>query len=250
MLTSAAPEPHIQRLLSRLAAALCDRAVHAAPDPRRLLPALDAKWADPALGVASPLACGGQLAEAGCGVLLLSSSTLDTRRTIALGQYVAAGEAALQPGCPELCVPVAATLWTTVHEQGTLGWGGEGDAAGVCCCCRQLSSRQAAALPPLASHSCPPPPGVPTLPSHNNQQTWGAPHARAAALPAAAWRSRSASSTASACRLWRSMTWCCPRARRARRRWRRWRMRCWAWRVRCRGRAWVGGGWAAVEAGG
>lgn len=63
---------------------------------------------------------GGQLAEAAPGVLLLSSSCLDARRAIALGQYVAAGEAAPQPGCPELSVPVATTLWTMVHEQGGL----------------------------------------------------------------------------------------------------------------------------------
>jgi hypothetical protein len=119
MLTSAAPEPHIQRLLGTLAATLCDHSVRAcAAAPRRLLPTLDARWADPALGLAVPLAVGGQLAEAGPGVLLLSSSTLDTKRAIGLGQYMAAGEVALVPGCPELFVPVSATYWTMVHEQG------------------------------------------------------------------------------------------------------------------------------------
>ena len=35
---------------------------------------------------------------------------------------MAAGQAALGgPTCPELCVPVEATLWTLVHEQGGLG---------------------------------------------------------------------------------------------------------------------------------
>lgn len=120
MLTAAAPEPHIQRLLSHLAATLCDHSVRAsASDPRRLLPALDSKFVDPVLGVAAPLAVGGQLAEASGGVLLLCSSTLDTKRSIGLGQYMAAGQAALGgPTCPELCVPVEATLWTLVHEQG------------------------------------------------------------------------------------------------------------------------------------
>lgn len=107
-LTAAAPEPPIQRLLGALASALADHSVRgAADDPRRLLPCLDARWTDPALGVASPLALGGQLAEASCGVLLLSSSTLDTKRAIGLGQYMAAGEAVLAPGCPELVVPVS-----------------------------------------------------------------------------------------------------------------------------------------------
>ena len=50
------------------------------------------------------------------------------------------------PGCPDLCVPVGATLWTLVHEQG--GWVGAAvarkvgsllvgrgqRAAGACCC--------------------------------------------------------------------------------------------------------------------
>jgi hypothetical protein len=119
MLTSAAPEPHIQRLLGMLVATLCDHSVRACgADPRHLLPTLDARWADPGLGLAVPLAVGGQLAEAGPGVLLLSSSTLDTKRAIGLGQYMAAGEVALKPGCPELCVPVSATYWTMVNEQG------------------------------------------------------------------------------------------------------------------------------------
>lgn len=119
MLTAAAPEPHIQRLLAALASALCERSVHASPaGARRLLPALDGRWTDPALGVATPLAVGGQLSEAAQGVLLLSSSTLDTKGAIGLGQYLAAGEAVLHPGCPELRVPVSATLWTVVHEQG------------------------------------------------------------------------------------------------------------------------------------
>lgn len=122
MLTAAAPEPHIQRLLSSLASALTDHSVRAAAaEPRRLLPTLDARWVDPALGVAAPLAVGGQLAEASAGVLLLSSSTLDTKRAIGLGQYMAAGEAALAPGCPELCVPVGATLWTIMMQQGEGG---------------------------------------------------------------------------------------------------------------------------------
>ncbi|KAL4448489.1 hypothetical protein ABPG75_005708 [Micractinium tetrahymenae] len=118
MLTAAAPEPHLQRFLRAAAATLCDHSVAASSaDPKRLVPRLDQKFVAPVLGVAAPLAIGGQLAEAAPGVLLLSSSCLDTRRAIALGQYVAAGEAALQPGCPELCVPVETTLWTMVHEQ-------------------------------------------------------------------------------------------------------------------------------------
>lgn len=109
MLTSAGPEPPVQRLLGALASALTDHSVRGvAGDPRRLLPCLDARWVDPVLGVPAPLALGGQLAEASAGVLLLSSSTLDTKRAIGLGQYVAAGEAVLEPGCPELVVPVRA----------------------------------------------------------------------------------------------------------------------------------------------
>lgn len=126
MLTAAAPEPHIQRMLSHLGATLCDHSVIAsAADPHRLLPALDSKFVDPVLGVAAPLAVGGQLAEASSGVLLLCSSTLDTKRSIGLGQYMAAEQVALGgPACPELCVPVGATLWTLVHEQGGCWWVG------------------------------------------------------------------------------------------------------------------------------
>jgi hypothetical protein len=121
MLASAGPEPHIQRFLAAVVSALCDHSVTAAAaDPRCLLPALDAKWAEPSLGVAAQLALGGRLGEAAPGVLLLSSSTLDAKRAASLGQLLAAGEAVLRPGCPELCVPMGATVWTTVHEQG--GW--------------------------------------------------------------------------------------------------------------------------------
>jgi len=119
MLTAASTEPHIQRFLWAAAAMLCDHSVTASSaDPRSLLPALHAKHVDPAMGVAVPLAVGGQLAEAAPGVLLLSSSALDPKRAAGLGQCIAACEAALHPGCPELCVPVGATFWTMVHEQG------------------------------------------------------------------------------------------------------------------------------------
>ncbi|KAI3426224.1 hypothetical protein D9Q98_008600 [Chlorella vulgaris] len=119
MLTAAAPEPHIQRLLASAGATLCSHSVCAAADPAALLPRLDPKWQEPSLRLQLPLASGGQLAEASPGVLLLSSSlaSLDAQRAAALGQVVAAGEADLLPGCPELCVPVGATLWTMVHEQ-------------------------------------------------------------------------------------------------------------------------------------
>lgn len=123
MLTAAGPEPHVERLLGWAAATLCDHSVRASA-AAPLLPCLHPKWADPALGVAAPLAAGGQLSEASPGVLLVASSALDTKRAIGLGQYMAAGEAALQPGCPELCVPIGATLWTTVHQQGALPGGG------------------------------------------------------------------------------------------------------------------------------
>ncbi|KAL4438185.1 hypothetical protein ABPG77_010546 [Micractinium sp. CCAP 211/92] len=118
MLTSAAPEPHVQRFLRAAAAALCDHSVVASgTDGKLLVPRLDPNCVLPGLKVAGPVVIGGQLAEAATGVLLLSSSCLDARRAIALGQYVAAGEAVPQPGCPELSVPVATTLWTMVHEQ-------------------------------------------------------------------------------------------------------------------------------------
>jgi hypothetical protein len=131
MLTAAAPEPHIQRLLASAGATLCSHSVCAAADPAALLPRLDPKWQEPSLRLQLPLASGGQLAEASPGVLLLSSSlaSLDAKRAAALGQVVAAGEADLLPGCPELCVPVGATLWTMVHEQG------EAPVGTSCCAC-------------------------------------------------------------------------------------------------------------------
>ncbi len=76
-------------------------------------------------------------------MLLLSSSCLDARRAIALGQYVAAGEAALQPGCPELSVPVATTVWTIVHEQG--GW----DTRLLLRCCCLVGCLLAEVLAPM-----------------------------------------------------------------------------------------------------
>ena len=145
MLTSAAPEPHIQRFLVAAAAALCGHSVVASPctadrggsgcggGGKRLLPSLDRKWAEPRLGLPVPLVLGGQLAEAAGGVLLLSSAvSLDAKRAIGLGQYLAAGQAVLDPGtggssdsaaaaaAEEHCctVPTGATLWTMVHEQG------------------------------------------------------------------------------------------------------------------------------------
>ena len=153
MLTAAAPEPHIQRLLTHLASTLCDHSVRAsAADPRRLLPTLDSKFVDPVLGVAAPLAVGGQLAEASAGVLLLCSSSLDTKRSIGLGQYMAAGQAELGgPACPELCVPVEATMWTLVHEQGGLLWGA-GLMSGGFVGCSLHRDVQVAQLTMLCSH--------------------------------------------------------------------------------------------------
>lgn len=150
MLTSGGPEPPIQRLLASLAATLTDHSVRgAAGDPRRLLPCLDARWADPALGVAAALALGGQLSEASAGVLLLSSSTLDTKRAIGLGQYMAAGEAVLAPGCPEQVVTVR---W---RGQGLRGEG-RGARRGVLrgAACSATTAACAQLLPPRASGTC------------------------------------------------------------------------------------------------
>lgn len=122
MVTSAGREPHVQRFLAAAASELCDHSVTAI-DSSRLLPTLDAKWKEPSLGVTAPLARGGQLGEAASGVLLLSSDTLDAKRAATLGHLLAAGEAALRPSCPELCLPLGATLWTSVHEQGGCGNG-------------------------------------------------------------------------------------------------------------------------------
>ncbi len=56
MLTSAAPEPHVQRFLRAAAAALCDHSVVASgTDPKLLVPRLDPNCAFPGLKIAAPV---------------------------------------------------------------------------------------------------------------------------------------------------------------------------------------------------
>lgn len=261
MLTAAGPEPHIDRFLDAAAATLCDHSMHA--DPRALLPRLDAKWVEPSLGLPVPLALGGQLGEAAPGLLLLSSSALDARAAIGLGQLLAAGEAVLCPGCLELCVSVGATLWTMVQEQGEYGWTAS-----------QLAS-WAAAVPAVAAT----PPQLPAFPVCNritaargprctlgphcachdlhahqlrcpaclpacllaSSRLQTCPRAACAAAPLRC-PSPSASSTASPTPSSATTTcWSAP-ARRRRRRWRRWwTASCWRMR-QVGGRALLGAG--------
>ena len=101
-------------------------------------------------------------------MLLLSSAvSVDAKRAIGLGQYLAAGQAVLNPGSgsgapwdvAEHCtVPIGATLWTVVHEQGergshswNLGW--LLDFLPFQCCRGMLSQRrlEGPPVPPPAS---------------------------------------------------------------------------------------------------
>ena len=75
---------------------------------------------------------GGAVAQASAGVLLLSSSSLTTKQALGLAQAVHAGQVALQPGCPELSVPITATLWTEVNAIDALGRAVQ--ARGSACC--------------------------------------------------------------------------------------------------------------------
>ncbi len=120
LLRTAGPEPHVSRLVQQLAATLCAPSVLAAgtgADAKQLLPRLEPKYTEPFSQLPLPVAVGGQLAAANGGVLLLSSASLDTKRALGLARCLAAGQAALAPGCPELCVPVTAAAWCLVAEQ-------------------------------------------------------------------------------------------------------------------------------------
>lgn len=118
MLT-AAPEPHLHRLLHAAASTLCQHSVACGTDHKALLPRLYEKFVEPSCGAQVPLALGGQVAEASGGVLLLHSR-LKGKHGAALASALLAGSVALAPNAPELAVRLSPSVWCLVEDQGEL----------------------------------------------------------------------------------------------------------------------------------